>query len=395
VRPLVLLLAFVIACAPDEAAPEPAPRLVRTEVVARGPAIDRVVLLGDVEGELDVRVVAELPERIRALHVREGEAVLEGAPIATLEAAMPAADVAQADAALLSAEAARDRLRVDLARTAPLVERSALPRAQLEGLEAQLRSADAQVAQLQAGRRVATLRRGRTVVRAPANGIVAELGVEVGDLVSPQLPIARVVQMDRVKVALRVVEQDFVRLAEGMRVRVQPTALPGVTREGVLVRRSAVLDRLSRTGLVEIAVENADHVLRPGMVAEVAIELERRDDVVLVPSRAVLMTTRTSRERVAHVYVEREGSVHRQEVELGRRYPGAAEEESRVEIVRGLEGGEAVVIEGQHVLRDGARVRVAEAVANVGERARSERGRGVQPETERADGVQPESGRGG
>jgi multidrug efflux pump subunit AcrA (membrane-fusion protein) len=128
------------------------------------------------------------------------------------------------------------------------------------------------------------------------------------------------------------------------------------------------------------------------MVAEVAIELERREDVVLVPSRAVLMTTRTSRERVAHVYVEREGSVHRQEVELGRRYPGAAEEESRVEIVRGLEGGEAVVVEGQHVLRDGARVRVA--VANVGaDRGRSERGRGVQPEAERADGVEPETGR--
>lgn len=362
-RPLVLLFAFVIACTPDEPASEPAPRLVRTEVVARDVAIDRVVLLGDVEGELDVRVVAELPERIRELHVREGDTVLAGAPIATLEAALPTADVAQADAALVAAEAGRDRLRVDLARTGPLVERSALPRSQLEALEAQLRSADAQVAQLQAGRRAATLRRGRTVVRAPANGIIAELGVDVGDLVSPQIPIARVVQMDRVQVALRVVEQDFVRLTEGMRVTVRPTALPDVTREGVLTRKSAVLDRLSRTGLVEIAVENADHALRPGMVAEVAIELERREGVLLVPSRAVMMSTRTSRERIAHVYVEREGRVSRQEVELGRRYPGEADEESRVEIVRGLEGGEAVVIEGQHVLRDGARVRVAEPIA--------------------------------
>ncbi|MEZ4250148.1 MAG: efflux RND transporter periplasmic adaptor subunit [Polyangiales bacterium] len=355
-----LALLFLAACAPEEAAPEPAPRLVRVEVAARGPAIDRLVLLGDVEGELDVRVVAELPERIRELHVAEGDAVTEGAPIATLEAATTSADVAQADAALSAAEAARDQLRVDLARVAPLVERSALPRSQREALESQLRSADAQVAQLRAGRQAASLRRGRTVVRAPASGIVAELGVDPGDLVSPQVPLARVVRMDRVKVVLRVVEQDFVRLAEGMQVVVRPTALPEITRSGTLARKSPVLDRISRTGVVEIDVDNPDHVLRPGMVAEVAIELERRENVVLVPSRAVLMSTRTARERVAHVYVEDDGRVVRREVALGRRYP-SENDESRVEIVRGLEGGEAVVVEGHHVLRDGARVRVAEA----------------------------------
>ncbi|MCB9602601.1 MAG: efflux RND transporter periplasmic adaptor subunit [Sandaracinus sp.] len=355
-----LALLFLAACAPEEAAPEPAPRLVRVEVAARGPAIDRLVLLGDVEGELDVRVVAELPERIRELHVAEGDAITEGAPIATLEAATTSADVAQADAALSAAEAARDQLRVDLARVAPLVERSALPRSQREALESQLRSADAQVAQLRAGRQAASLRRGRTVVRAPASGIVAELGVDPGDLVSPQVPLARVVRMDRVKVVLRVVEQDFVRLAEGMQVVVRPTALPEITRSGTLARKSPVLDRISRTGVVEIDVDNPDHVLRPGMVAEVAIELERRENVVLVPSRAVLMSTRTARERVAHVYVEDDGRVVRREVALGRRYP-SENDESRVEIVRGLEGGEAVVVEGHHVLRDGARVRVAEA----------------------------------
>ncbi|MEA5559531.1 efflux RND transporter periplasmic adaptor subunit, partial [Nodularia spumigena] len=142
-RPTLLLLVFAFACAPEEEAPEPAPRLVVTELAARGDAVDRVVLLGDVEGDVDVRVFAEIPERIRELHVAEGDAILEGAPIATLEAALPSADVAQADAALVAAQAARDQLRVDLARVAPLVERSALPRTQLQGLEAQLRSADA------------------------------------------------------------------------------------------------------------------------------------------------------------------------------------------------------------------------------------------------------------
>lgn len=360
-------VAGVSSCAAEEPSPEPPPRLVHTEAATRTEAVEQLVLLGDVEGETDVRVVPELPERIRELHVREGDAVREGAPLITLEAGLPASDVAQADAALLAAEAARDRLRADLARVAPLVERSALPRSQREGLEAQLRSADAQVAQLRAGRNAASLRRGRTVVRAPVRGIVAELSVDLGDVVSPQLPVARIVQMDRVKVALRVAEQDFVRLAEDMEVEVRPTALPGVTRRGRLTRKSPVLDRLSRTGLVEIEVDNPDHALRPGMVAEVAIELDRRSEVLLVPSRAVLMSTRTASERVAHVYIEDGGRVTRREVSLGRRYPGgAASDESRVEIVRGLDGGERVVVEGHHVLRDGARVRVAESRPSTG-----------------------------
>ncbi|MBX3249485.1 MAG: efflux RND transporter periplasmic adaptor subunit [Myxococcales bacterium] len=350
-------LASLGCAAPPADAPTP-PRLVVTAPAHRGEAVDRVVLLGDVEGEVDVRVFSDVPERVRALHAREGDPVRAGAPLATLEASMPSADVAQADAALLAAEASRDRLRVDVDRTRPLVERAAIAPSQLEALEAQLRAAEAQVAQLEAGRRVAGLRRARSVVRAPIDGVLADLAPSVGDLVGPQAPLARVVRMDRVKVVVAVVEEDFVRLREGMSVRVRPTARPDVVREGRVARLSPVLDRLSRTGRVEVEVDNADHALRPGMVAEVAIELVRREDVVLVPSRAVLMSARTASDRSAFVFVTDGGRASRRAVLLGQRYPGEGDE-TRVEIREGLDGGEAVVIEGHHVLRDGAAVRVS------------------------------------
>ena len=369
-RPLLLALLLAACSGAAEEEHEAPPRLVVTAEAARDVAVDRLVLLGDVEGEVDVRVFAELPERIRTLHVTEGSRVEAGDPLATLEAALPSSELAQADAALAAAEASRDRLQADRDRIAPLVERQALPRSQLDSLEAQLRAAEAQVRQLEAGRRAAGVRRSRTVVRAPVAGVVAELQVSAGDMAAPQMPLARVVQMDRVKVPVQVVEEDYVRLREGMEVELAPPALPDVRLRGRIARVSPVLDRLTRTGEVEIEADNPEHVLRPGMVVEVGVELERREDVVLVPSRAIVMTTRTDEDRVAHVYVREGESAVRREVQLGRRYPSEVGE-SRVEITGGLQGGEEVVVEGQHMLRDGAAIRVEappEATAAVTER---------------------------
>ncbi|MEM9071424.1 MAG: efflux RND transporter periplasmic adaptor subunit [Myxococcota bacterium] len=359
-KALLAASVLLIACGEAEPEPEPPARLVRTETVVRDEAVDALVLLGDVEGDVDVRVFPELPERIRAVHVVEGANVSAGDPLVTLEASLPSSDLAQASAALAAAEATRDQVQADLARVRPLVARQALPRSQLESLEASVRASEAQVAQLRAGRRAAGLRRNRTVIRAPVDGVVAQLAVSAGDMVAPSVPVARVVQMDHVSVALQVVEQDYVKLREGMEVDVLPSALEGVQRRGRIHRISPVIDRLSRTGEVEVRIENTDHVLRPGMVAEVRIELERRGDVVLVPSRAVLMTTRTDTENVAHVYLREGSEALRREIRIGRRYPTAGE--SRLEVVGGLEGGEEVIVEGQHMLRDGVTVRVDGAV---------------------------------
>src|SRR5690606_26678099 len=107
---------------------------------------------------------------------------------------------------------------------------------------------------------------------------------------------------------------------------------------------------------VEVEVENADRVLRPGMVAEASIELSRRPSVILAPSRALVLSSRTDSDREAAIFVfDREAGVaRRRAVVLGRRY------DRFVEITSGLEGTEEVVVQGQHLLRDGAPVRTTD-----------------------------------
>ncbi|MGE0789499.1 MAG: efflux RND transporter periplasmic adaptor subunit [Sandaracinaceae bacterium] len=338
-----------------DAGPE-LPRLVVTERVSVGDAIDEVRVLGDVHGEREVRVFAQAAERVAELRVEEGDAVEEGDVLMTLSAGIQSAGVQQASAAVDVAAAARDQLSQQIERIRGPVERGAVPRSQLETLEAQLRTSEAQLAQTQAARRTASVQRDLTVVRAPIAGTVAMLSVEAGDMVAPSVPVCTIVEAGRLRVRLRLTEPDYVRVREGMSVALSSPALADFAADGTITRVSPVLDRLTRTAAVDVGLDNPEGRLRPGMVAEARIVLERHDGVVLAPSRALVLSSRTDTERLAHVFVldRATGTASRREVQLGRRYDAA------VAIESGLEGGEEVVVQGQHLLRDGALVRTAD-----------------------------------
>jgi RND family efflux transporter MFP subunit len=351
------LACCLVAGGCDRAAAAPAAdrgRLVVVEAATTGAAEERVTLLGDVRGETEIRIFAPVPERIRTLHVHDGDAVRANDPIATLESDVLASGVEQASAGVVAAEASRDQLAAELDRARRLAASGAIPSVQVDTLAAQLRTADAQVAQLSAARRSAGAQRARTVIRAPIDGTIALLTVEDGDTVAPTLPICSVVRMERVRVELRVTERDYVRIREGMTAEIVPPALPDAARSGTVAHVAPVIDRLTRTATVEVVADNADGRLRPGMVAHASIVISRRDGVTLVPARAVVMTPETDTDRTALVFVADGETADRRDVHIGARYGDA------IEIVDGVRAGDRVVVEGQHLLRDGTRIRVAE-----------------------------------
>src|SRR5262245_9375197 len=94
------------AGASDTDAGASADRLVIVDRTTRGDAVESVRILGELRGEADVRIFAELPARIRTLHVHEGDTVHAGDAIVTLEGERLAAGVEQATAALEAAEIA-------------------------------------------------------------------------------------------------------------------------------------------------------------------------------------------------------------------------------------------------------------------------------------------------
>src|SRR5687768_13388291 len=111
-------------------------RLVIVDRSIPGDAVASVRILGELSGEAHVRIFAELPARIRTLHVHEGDAVHAGDPIVTLDGDRLVVGVAQATAALGAAEIARDQLNADLERARRLHASGAIPELQVTTLEA-------------------------------------------------------------------------------------------------------------------------------------------------------------------------------------------------------------------------------------------------------------------
>ena len=138
------------------------------------------------------------------------------------------------------------------------------------------------------------------------------------------------------------------RLARAMPARVRHHAWHDRTFDGDVLRLAPALDPITRTLRAEVAVDNSDRMLRPGMFVEVTLIAERRAEVIVVPREAV-----TERGGRKVVFVLRGQKVNRREVVLG------LGDDEIVEIRQGVEAGERVVVRGLETLTDDMRVSIS------------------------------------
>lgn len=329
-------------------------RTVRVSPVGLGSVIETVEVMGELQGIEEVRVFAQVPERIRNLAVKEGDQVKAGQLLATIWGEAQTEGVNQAEAGLEAALANRDAVKDNLVRMRSLREGATIAQSQLDAIEAQFRAAEAQVRQATAGVGQASVQRSRTVISAPITGIVTQVNLKAGDLAGPGMPILTIVRADRVKAVLRVPERDFLQVVEAMPVRISPLAKPLDAVEGKVTVKGPVVDRMTRTGLVEVLLDNKDGKLVAGSAVRAVIELARRPDVVLVPAEAVIFTIETDRTGKAIAFVSDGTKAQRRQVTVGAR------QADMLEIVEGLKAGESLVVQGSHFLRDGNPVKLAE-----------------------------------
>ncbi|MBI3183959.1 MAG: efflux RND transporter periplasmic adaptor subunit [Myxococcales bacterium] len=334
---------------------ELAERKVKVAPVETGEVVEAVSLTGELQGMREVRVMALLPERIRSLPVQEGQKVKQGDILCVLWGDLQTQGVDQAQAGLEAAISARDAARDSLARMRALSQAGSIPKSQLEAIEAQSRTAEAQVRQATAAVGAASAQKQRTVIRSPIDGVATQIALREGDLASPGVPIMTVVNPRHLKAVLRVPERHFLKLVEGLPVELSPLARPDQKVEAKVSLKSQVIDRMTRTGMVEVHLDNPDGALVAGSAVRAKVVLNRRPGVVLVPAEAVLLTPQTDRTGEAVAFVADGTKALRREVKVGARQGGW------LEIVSGLRPGESLVVHGAHFLRDGNPIQVVAA----------------------------------
>ena len=174
----------------------------------------------------------------------------------------------------------------------------------------------------------------RTItLEAPVSGIVLERNVTSGQQITPGFDLFVIANFDRIWVLADIFENEIPFVHKGIKVTASFAGAPDRQLKGKVSYVYPYLDETTRTNRVRIEFSNKNGALRPGMYGDVVFDVPSHNDVIAVPSDAVLVT---GKRNVA--FVSRgKGRYAPREVVIGRRQGGF------IEIKSGLEVGEVVV----------------------------------------------------
>lgn len=289
---------------------------------------------------------AELSARISELRYQQAQ---EGA--SQEEVRLGQIVVGQAEARLEKLESPTSEEELAVAQAAVDAARARVETAQVQVSQAELSLAlllagprqeqidalKAQVAQAQVALEQAQLRLEKARLTAPFDGVVAQVNVKEGAMAPTGAPAVVLVDLRRFEMEVQIDELDVGQVSPGLPVRVTLDALPDAELEGQVV---AIAPTAFQNGgvvayLVTISLEVGEAPVKEGMSATANIVIQRLDDVVVVPNRALRLD-----QEAGQIYAERLvlGAPREVSVEIGYR------DELVSQVLDGLEEGDTVII---------------------------------------------------
>ncbi len=300
-RALWIATTALLAVACTEPAPEPeavAPVYDSVPVETR-PIEVTVDAAGIVEPEVLVEVKSKASGEILAIHAETGDVVDEGFLLVEIDQRTPRNQLAEAEAALVAARARRGIAETQMTRAETLYETGTLTQTDFEQSQLEYANSQADVIGKEVALENARIAMDDTEVRAPISGTIIERFVEPGNVISsPTRDVAggtvllRMADLTSVQVRTLVDEVDIGKIRPGMSTRVIVAAYPNQPFDGEVLKiePQAILDQNVTRFAVLIRLENRGELLKPGMNAEVEIQIASREAVSVVPTMALRVT---------------------------------------------------------------------------------------------------------
>jgi len=275
-----------------------------TAKVSRGDVVQGIVATGRLQAVTTVQVGSQVSGTIKTLNADFNSQVKRGQVVAELEPSLFQTQVEQAEATVVRGRADVERSKVQLddaklklTRAKDLEARRLLPKADLETAEANartaeaaLKSAEAQLVQGEASLNQAKVNLSHTIISAPIDGVVISRNVDVGQTVAASMQAPTLFEiandLSQMQVNANIDEADIGQIKQGQPVSFQVDAYPGQSFTGTVaqVRLNPVIEQNVVSYVTVINVPNPDLRLRPGMTANVRIEVAREDNTLRVPT---------------------------------------------------------------------------------------------------------------
>jgi len=180
-------------------------------------------------------------------------------------------------------------------------------------------------------------------LKSPIDGVVLDYFVDIGDQVTPTVPVVEVANIDYVKVFLYFSEEDSNKIKKGQEVFFK---IKNRNLTGYINRVYPSLDFMSRKMKAEIIFKNKGYVLKPGMTVNVDVALKERKNVLKIPATSVYEV-----DGKKGVFINENGKARFKEVKFG------LIGDNFVEVLSGLKEGDKI-IKGVFGLKEGLKIKV-------------------------------------
>ena len=326
-----------------------------------------VEIYGEFPGKIRAQQFVEVRARVEGyledMMFAEGTYVKKDQILFIIDPKQYKAQVDRAEALVTKNKAIALKAERDLARIRPLYEQKAASQLDLDNAIAAYESAKADVQVSEANLTEARLALSYTTVRSPISGYISERHVDIGTLVGPgaQSLLANVVKSDTVLVEFKMTDLDYQKSkARNVNLGQKDTSRhwdPFVTitmadksqykYKGLVDFADPLVDAKSGTFSVRAEMPNPDRELLPGQFTNVRVLLDVRENAVAVPTKAI-----TIEKSGSFIYVVKtDASVEKRFIQTG------PEVENTTIVERGLNPNEIIVVEGQHKLSHGTKVK--------------------------------------
>lgn len=348
------------------------------------------VLVDEGESVKAGQILARLDDSILQAQLAQAQAEVSQAEarLQELLAGNRSEEIAQAQAQVTNAEQAILQAQSDLELVQKRVERNRtleaegaiardlldevltqerISKANLEQANSKLQEASQKLAQLKSGARSEVISQAKaqlakaqgqvqlveaqlkdTQVIAPVNGIIADKKALVGDITSPSKDLFEIIADGRLELRLKVPETQLLQVRPGQKVVVTSDVDRNLKLQGRVREIEPIIDQQSRQGIVKVDI-SANPNLKPGMFLRGEITTAAGLGLT-VPADSLLPQS----DGTAIVYmVQPDNSVKAQKVEMGDILAS-----EQVEIKKGLELGDRIVVKGAAYLKDGDRVEI-------------------------------------
>jgi len=292
------------------------------------------IFTGTLEGERQAVIRAKIAEAVDKIYVPEGEDVKAGAAIIGLDKTGPTSNYIQSRSLYQNAEKNYNKMKY-------LFDEGAISESAYDAAETEYEVARANY---DAARQLVEL-------TTSISGTVTSIDVSVGDYVSSGQQVATVATIDilRMKLGINASDIGYFDVGDSVKVFVEASSKQIAGGKVVTVARSA--DPVTRTFQVEIEIDNAEHLFKPGMFGRSEVVIERFDEIVVVPRAAVI-----TREDKNYVFTVTGDRARIRQVILGTEFNGT------VHIKEGINPGDSIITVGQEFLDDGYKIKLSRFV---------------------------------